>query len=71
MSTPTPEQRHERALKAGATMHKRSVEWKEELAAQSNDKKRAIEICRTIRDNPDSTDRDKLDAINIIRELTA
>lgn len=44
---------------------------KEEYRARRDDRQRAIDICRQIRDNPDSTDREKLDAIKMLSDLTA
>ena len=43
---------------------------REEQQAQRNDQQRAVEICRRIRDNPDSTDREKLDAIELLKAYT-
>ena len=44
---------------------------REREAARRNDRIRAIEVAREIRDNPSSSDRDKLDAIALLRELKA
>lgn len=54
-----------------AAKREREQAAKEEYAARRDDQQRAIDICRQIRDNPDSSDRDKLDAIKMLLELTA
>ena len=51
---------------AGQTNHARHERKKAEFEAELNDRKRAIEICREIRDNPDSSDADKLRAIVLL-----
>lgn len=64
------EERQRRAAKAAQTVRERKERKAAEEQAQRNDRQRAIELCREIRDNPDSTDRDKLDAIKMLAELT-
>lgn len=44
---------------------------KEEYAARRTDTQRAITVCREIRDNENSTDADKLKAIELLLTLTA
>lgn len=66
----TQEERQRRAAKAAATVKARRERRDAEAEAQRNDRHRAIELCREIRDNPDSTDRDKLDAIKMLAALT-
>lgn len=66
----TQEERRRRAAKAAQTVKDKKDRERAERDAHRNDRQRAIDICRGIRDNPDSTDRDKLDAIQILRELT-
>ena len=58
-------------MTAGQTNHERHERKKAEFEAQLNDRKRAIEICREIRDNPDSSDADKLRALVILAQYTA
>ena len=60
-----------RAQKAAATTRARRERREAEEAAARNDRKRAIEICREIRDNPDSTDADRLKAIELLAMYTA
>ncbi len=66
----TQEERQRRAAKAAATAKARRERRDAEAKAKRNDRQRAIELCREIRDNPDSTDRDKLDAIKMLAALT-
>ena len=66
----TQEERRRRAAKAAQTVKDKKDRERAERDAHRNDRQRAIDICRGIRDNPDSPDRDKLDAIQILRELT-
>lgn len=57
-------------MTAGQTNHIRHERKKAEFEAELNDRKRAIEICREIRDNPDSSDADKLRALVILAQYT-
>lgn len=57
-------------MTAGQTNHARHERKKAEFEAELNDRKRAIEICREIRDNPDSSDADKLRALVILAQYT-
>lgn len=66
----TQEERQRRAAKAAATTKARRERRDAEEKARRNDRQRAIELCREIRDSPDSTDRDKLDAIRMLAALT-
>lgn len=60
-----------RAQKATATTRARRERREAEEAAARNDRKRAVEICREIRDNPSSTDADRLKAIELLAQYTA
>ena len=53
---------------AGQTNHERHERRKAAFEAEQNKKKRAIEICREIRDNPDSSDSDKLRAVVLLAQ---
>lgn len=53
---------------AGQTNHERHERRKAAFEAELNDRKRAIEICREIRDNPDSSDSDKLRAVVLLAQ---
>lgn len=66
----TAEERQRRAAKAAQTVRERKERKAAEEQAQRNDRQRAIDVCRSIRDSADSTDRDKLDAIKMLAELT-
>ena len=70
MSKPTPQQRHEAAMKAGATIRARKEAERERWRAEIADRKNALAICREIRDNPDASDADRLEAIKLIAEIT-
>lgn len=59
-----------RAQKAAATTRARRERREAEEAAARNDRKRAVEICREIRDNPDSSDADKLRALVVLAQYT-
>lgn len=52
----------------GLTNHERK---KAEFEAALNDRQRAIEICREIRDSATSTDADRLKAIELLSRYTA
>lgn len=52
----------------GQTNHERK---KAEFEAELNDRQRAIEICREIRDSATSTDADRLKAIELLSRYTA
>ena len=54
----------------GQTNHERHERKKEEFEAALNDRQRAIAICRQVRDDPDSSDSDKLRAIVILSKYT-
>ena len=58
-------------MTAGQTNHARHERKKAEFEAELNDRKRAIEICREIRDKPDSSDADRLKAIELLAQYTA
>lgn len=58
------------AQKAAQTRAERAERKNAKDAAIKNDRIRAIEICREIRDNPAAADRDKLDAIRLLCSLT-
>ena len=55
---------------AGQTNHERHERRKTEFESKLNDRRRMIEICRQVRDNPDSSDSDKLRAIVILAKYT-
>ncbi len=55
---------------AGQTYHERRERQKAEFEAELNDRRRMVEICRQVRDNPDSSDSDKLRAIVILAKYT-
>ena len=44
---------------------------REREAARRNDRIRAIEVAREIRDNPNSSSADKMKAVTLLRELKA
>ena len=58
------------AQKAAQTRAERAERKQSKDDAIKNDRIRAIEICREIRDNPAAADRDKLDAIRLLCSLT-
>ena len=60
-----------RGQKAGQTNHERAEREKEAIRQARRDKEQAIQICRTIRDNPEAQDSDRLKAIELLKELTA
>jgi len=60
-----------RAQKAAATTRARRERREAEEAAAKNDVVRAIAVCRTIRDAADSTDADRLKAIELLAMYTA
>ena len=57
------------AQKAAATRRERKQSEKDKDAAVRNDRERAIQICREIRDNPAAADHDRLDAIRLLGSL--
>jgi len=60
-----------RGQKAAATVKSKRERQQAEAAAVKNDRQRAIEICRTIRDSAGSTDADRLKAIELLAQYTA
>lgn len=60
-----------RGQKAAATVKARREQQQVEAAAIRNDKQRAIEVCRAIRDSAGSTDADRLKAIELLAQYTA
>lgn len=66
----TETERHDRAVKAGATLRARKEAERECARAVRADKESALRICREIRDNPDAADADRLEAIRLIAEIT-
>lgn len=58
------------AQKAAATRKERIQSARDKDAAIRNDRERAIQICREIRDNPAAADHDRLDAIRLLCSLT-
>ena len=60
-----------RGQKAAATVKARREQQQAEAAAIRNDKQRAIEVCRAIRDSAGSTDADRLKAIELLAMYTA
>lgn len=58
------------AQKAAQTRAEREERKNATNAAIKNDRIRAIEICREIRDNPAAADHDRLDAIRLLGSLT-
>lgn len=57
------------AQKAAATRRERKQSEKDKDAAIRNDRERAIQICREIRDNPAAADHDRLDAIRLLGSI--
>ena len=57
--------------KAAATVRAKRETREAEAAAIRNDKQRALEICRQIRDSVTSTDADRLKAIELLSRYTA
>ena len=53
---------------AGQTYHERRERQKAEFEAELNDRRRMVEICREIRDNPNSSDSDKLRAVVLLAQ---
>ena len=70
MSRSTPEQRHEAAIKAGATLRAHKEVERERERTRRADREDALTICRQIRDNPDAADADRLEAIRLIASIT-
>lgn len=58
------------AEKAIATKAERKQREQEESAARKNDRVRALEVCRAIRDDEAVRTSDRLEAIRLLRELT-
>ena len=58
------------AQKAGQTLHERKEREKAAREQARHDKERAIEVCRQIRDNPLSTDAERLEAVKMLDKLT-
>ena len=58
-----------RAQKAAATTRARREQKEAAESAAKNDKQRAIEVCRAIRDGAGSTDADRLKAIELLITL--
>ena len=62
------------AAKRSETYRKKREKYeadRQEQHARYNDRVQGLAICRAIRDNPDSTDEQRLEAISIIERLTA
>ena len=57
--------------KAAATVKAKRERQQAEAAAVKNDRQRAIEICRAIRDSAGSTYADRLKAIELLAMYTA
>ena len=58
------------AEKAAQTVRERRKREAENNLALKNDTERAFTICRMIRDNPKAANKDRLDAIRLLREMT-
>lgn len=58
------------AQKAAQTRAERTERKELEDAARKNDRIRAIEICRQIRDDESASNADRLSAISLLRTLT-
>ena len=58
------------AQKAAQTRAERAERKQSKDDAIRNDRERAIQICREIRDNPAAADHDRLDAIRLLCSLT-
>lgn len=59
------------AEKAIATKTERKQREQEESAARKNDRVRAVEVCRQIRDDESAANADRLKAIELLYSLTA
>ena len=58
------------AQKAAQTRAERAEREQTESAALKNDRVRALEVCRAIRDDEAVRTSDRLEAIRLLRELT-
>ena len=56
--------------KAGRTLHERKEREKERLRAAREDVEKALTLCRSIRDDENATDADRLAAVKIIMSIT-
>lgn len=56
--------------KAGQTLHERKEREKERLRAAREDVERALTLCRSIRDDENAADADRLEAVKIIASIT-
>ena len=65
----TSEQRKAAAQKGAATRRQRHEAEMARFRAELNDKAAALEICREIRDNPETSDGDRLEAIRMIEKM--
>ena len=64
------EERKAAAAKAAATRKERHEAQKARFRAELNDRDRALEICRRIRDDETASDADRLEAIRMIAKIT-
>lgn len=60
-----------RGQKAAQTTKERKDRYEQRQAALRNDKERELQVLREIRDDPTASNSDKLEAVRLLRQITA